>query len=261
MKNPPKSPFIILSILVYIGMPVILTITSSGNSEIISIIVIFISSTFFYFSYKKYQKYIRLNLDDLESKTSEDKRNPVLFLRSFNADNIKCYRPATFKGFLPWTKENNNEEISFEEAISYGVIENIGPMIALGSPDDKLRTYGAYKKYSSNNDWKDDVKEFCSISQIILILEGEGSGLEWELLYIRRNVNYKKVYFLTYPSPFPRKDIVWKKFDILLEKCGYITPKHLASKGSLFRVNEEWELICISENIDKMRNYSLFLND
>jgi len=207
-----------------------------------------------YYTVMKYQAELRLAKDTASENLTKDNRKSILFLRSFNVDSLKCIRPITFKGLVPWDSKNINTKITLEEAISDNINQKIGPFIALGNPTDKIPTLGAYKDYI-DDDWKKLVKKYCNKSSLILVLEGQGDGLAWELEYIRKNISHKKILFLSHPKPFVSNSDIFVAFATLLKKCGYVVPHISTYTGNIYYVDEMWRLQILGEDINRINEY------
>ena len=206
------------------------------------------------FLMEKYRFESRKSLISAKESLKKDNRLPVLFLRAFQLDVIKAIRPLKLKSFLPWSKDNIKTVILFDETLTGGINKRIGPFITLGNPNDKLPEIGAYRDYVKD-DWKEVIKSYCEESSLILILEGVGEGLTWELEYIRKNISHKKILFLSHPKPFVSNSDIFVAFTILLKKCAYIVPHISRHIGNIYYVDEMWRLQILGEDINRINEY------
>jgi hypothetical protein len=118
-----------------------------------------INSGFVSISTKAARQHLAPNIDFV---LQNDKRPPVLFLRSFSDDSLK-----TKTGRL-------------EEQLQQAAMER-GPFIAIGAPADALPPDGAYRDYVDEDQWQRRVIDLMARAAIILILPGTSKWIEWEI--------------------------------------------------------------------------------
>lgn len=141
-----------------------------------------------------------------------DKRAPVLYLRSFQ-DEKKSFRSqnSSIVQYITLTSSILPQNLNSEEEQLTIVLNNIGPTICLGKPGDLLPPSGMYRDYIPSEKWQQKVKEFISISQLILIRANETEGLRWEIDYVWNHVDRKRLIFL-----LPEKQKKVESFNQLL---------------------------------------------
>ncbi len=110
---------------------------------------------------------------------SDDTRKPILFLRPFTQDGVQAYVHQTMKGAWAATKTGGRYEDMIRHAF-----RNMGPLLAIGKPGEKLPQTGAARVYFSSSDeqgWKQKVGELLADSQLVLLQIGGSPGLAWEV--------------------------------------------------------------------------------
>jgi hypothetical protein len=95
-----------------------------------------------------------------------DTREPILYLRAF------------YEEFEP--KVIYYDKARTDEALAK-VLKNIGPLVAVGKPGDKIHPLGAIRVYFNENDWQENIKNLMSISKLVVIQAGHSPSLEWEI--------------------------------------------------------------------------------
>lgn len=105
-----------------------------------------------------------------------DTRQPVLYLRPFMLDEGSggLIRRMIFGGGM-WPVL-----FSVEEQLADAVAP-IGPLVAIGKPDEKLPTPGAVRHYFGDTTWQTVVQNWLSKARVIILRPGMSEGLWWEL--------------------------------------------------------------------------------
>jgi len=111
----------------------------------------------------------RLLVPSARQALDEDRRAPVLFLRSFGEEMAKM----PFEGEL------------YEESL-VEVFQRLGPVLAVGRPDFRLPDLGAARIYLANEDWQRGVLFLLEHSQIVLLQVAESEGVAWETEQVLR---------------------------------------------------------------------------
>jgi hypothetical protein len=128
----------------------------------------------------------------------KDPRRPVLYLRSFGHEGRKLWEGAiyelvnTISALLVRT---------IEQRLAAG-FRAIGPLIAIGRPEDELPEVGAARMYVGDLDWQDVVLDLLPKCSAILVQGGETPGLLWELSVVASKVPPERVILL---MPFARR--------------------------------------------------------
>jgi hypothetical protein len=136
-----------------------------------------------------------------------DKRAPVLFLRSFNDDGL-AFKP----GFFSLTFGNS---FRFEEKLAANAWRE-GPVVAIGKPGEKLPEWGACREYHSDDTWQQRILDLMDQAGGICMLVGITDALGWEIHQIQKNGSLSKSVFIIPPLPVPEVAKRLMKFSTLL---------------------------------------------
>ncbi len=112
-----------------------------------------------------------------------DQRAPVLYLHSFQADRMD----EVLRGTSQWVTEE-------KRLMSY--LDQIGPVLAIGEPGEKLTHLGAARLYVSDLDWKNIAQKLMESSRLVVIRIWPiplTPGLQWELSRVREELPPQKV--------------------------------------------------------------------
>lgn len=99
----------------------------------------------------------------------EDSRPPVLLLRSFTDDSLAIERPA-LAFVLP-------EDLPRAAA---ALLNSVGPVVALASPQEKLAPVGPARIRSAAEDWRATVERLMASASTVIAVIGDTPGLLWE---------------------------------------------------------------------------------
>jgi len=128
----------------------------------------------------------RLLLKAASKVLSEDQRPPVLYLRSFQDDDITS-RPLR-ESALPFSFT--------EEEYLVEVLNDFGPCIAIGQPGEKLPDLGAARLYVADDQWREQVRELLLSSKLVVLRAGKTKNFLWEVEQSIQNVNPRNVIIL-----------------------------------------------------------------
>jgi hypothetical protein len=182
-----------------------------------------------------------------------DKRQPILFLRSFD-DDVKTFNEEEKRNFISllqsslvtlgklvttlrelFAKAIKKESglsgvpaksIPFEFVI-HKELRQIGPVIAVGRPGEKLPPLGAARSHFDDDEWKDAVLAWMEHARMIVVVAGGTKGVTWELDQIASRGYKNKTLFLFPPKPmklaWPTSfwgmlNQIWKHFERQNEK-------------------------------------------
>lgn len=119
----------------------------------------------------------------------------VLYLRSFVEDDPMSAPMASGKYLFPATAE---EQLAT-------AVQDIGPLLAIGRPGEKLPEVGALRLYVDDANWQPTVRALMARAQLTLFLAGSSDGFWWELQHAVRNLEPTKFVVLL---PFDKQDYV-----------------------------------------------------
>jgi hypothetical protein len=84
------------------------------------------------------------------------------------------------------------ETPTYEELL-VGALPNIGPLVAIGNPADKLAHPAGHHTYPEHTDWRVLIRELLIKAQISLISIGESNGLLWEIEQVTSTVQPERI--------------------------------------------------------------------
>jgi hypothetical protein len=129
-----------------------------------------------------------------------DDRPPILFLRSFADDQIsirqthKSWQLKSMDFFGSGLKSNTLDELLVQQ-YSY-----IGPVIAIGNPNDKVPLIGASRKYVMGESWRELVLSLMKQASLIIIGARDSEHLLWEIHQIGVLRLHRKTVFVLPPD-------------------------------------------------------------
>jgi hypothetical protein len=125
---------------------------------------------------------------------AHDPRLPVLYLRSFREDRRS--------GFHFWSIFAFSSMATEEEQLA-GVMNEIGPFVAIGKPGEKLPQAGAARMYVTHAEWQERVANLMKSAQLVILRAGKTEGFWWEVQRCARSMPPERVVFLL---PFTRRE-------------------------------------------------------
>lgn len=137
-----------------------------------------------------------VQLGSAKQALKRDKRPPVLYLRSFAAD----------QGLVPTGNLGPEKRAKYqrlEQAITYPLRE-AGPFVAIGKPGE-LAVAGAARAYYANDKWQAAVTELMDRARYIVVVLGRTQGLQWELDAIRARSHIAKTIWVLPSDPANRQ--------------------------------------------------------
>lgn len=138
-----------------------------------------------------------------------DPRLPSMLLRSFNDDLTPLksrYRLGKGVPFLP-----TPEQLTLEETIA-NVLDEFGPIIAIGRPGENLPPVGAAREYLGNIAWQEAVDEHMRTAQWIVVILGQTEGLSQEYTALRQLKTLANVIVVFPPIDPVKLGTRWKLF-------------------------------------------------
>jgi hypothetical protein len=133
--------------------------------------------------------------------------HPVLYLRAFNQEGqFFAIRSAAEYGTLPkgWhatvSRPDQNVGGTFEEYFADALARALGPLVALGSPEDYVAPEGAARLYAKDSDWMQHVGLLAQKASAIVVEVGASANLRWEFEHIRKEGLQQKLFVITRPS-------------------------------------------------------------
>ena len=124
---------------------------------------------------------------------SEDKRKPVLLLRSFQDDMLKANQ------YFPTPIGTISLHRRFEQGIA-GSLGAFGPLIAVGKPGEELPQIGAARAYLSDAEWQPAVLGWVEEALFIAMIAGATEWIRWELHRIVERGRIRHLFILLPPT-------------------------------------------------------------
>ena len=162
------------------------------------------------------------------------RRRPVLYLRSFKTDKrAKSWEASSmFLGWLlGWLPE------TYERSLAKAVAD-IGSLVAVGEPRERLPPLGAARLYVRDGDeWQRVVAELVRVSRLVILRVGRTEGFWWEFKHLVETCDPKKV--LIY---LPHEDH-GALYSYLRDRAGDVVAHSFPNSphGALFlRFDEDW---------------------
>jgi len=90
--------------------------------------------------------------------------------------------------------------VKFEEYFSDVVGSRIGPLVALGCPEDYVVPDGATRLYAKDTEWMERLDNLARRASCILMEVGSSQNLRWELEHILHEGLQEKLFVLTRPA-------------------------------------------------------------
>ncbi|HKI03000.1 MAG TPA: hypothetical protein VKK31_13575 [Thermoanaerobaculia bacterium] len=102
----------------------------------------------------------------------EDRRPPILYLRSFAEDEPSGWFALARAGRKPSREEQ-----------MVAVLKTMGPVVALGDPGEELPDLGAARDYDPTREWRERVSGHLRETQLAVLRIGEeiSPSLRWEI--------------------------------------------------------------------------------
>jgi hypothetical protein len=152
--------------------------------------------------YKRAQRSLALRAQEVRTG---DRRPPVLFLRSFADDNLPLERSFQwFRGLL-------REELTFEEFV-VDRLWTLGPVVAIGKPEEKLSPVGAAREYVHGPNWQERVEAILDECAWVVVVLGDSAGLSWEYQQIQRRGLDERLVLVVPPLSLTTISSRWETF-------------------------------------------------
>lgn len=118
-----------------------------------------------------------------------DARSPVLYLRSFKDDPVGAQAPETGVTTVFGLTATEEEQIA-------QVFSQLGPVIAIGRPGERLPELGAARLYVSDDEWKATVSELMADSRLVLYRASDTQNFHWEVEHGGKMMLPERIVFL-----------------------------------------------------------------
>ncbi len=155
-----------------------------------------------------------------EKELRRSARRPIFYLRSFGLDQ-RIARPVFWERFL-------NSPLANAEQRLVARMRKVGPVIAIGRPNEMLPALGAARFYVSHDRWQEKVSDVARVAQLVVWTTGVSEGLRWELSHLLKSLPPEKLILWAHPNILDldafQRDKEWSRF---LDALGSLFPKPL----------------------------------
>jgi hypothetical protein len=147
---------------------------------------------------------------DLGDLMKKDLRPPVLYLREFGDERRPFASRLAGEG-PEWARKLRESSVyswfpgltlCFEDYMTQAAEAALGPLVALGSPDDYLNPRGAARDYAGDGDWRERFLQLAVSAQAILVSPSSSDSLRWELGSLLRGGMATKLFVVLGPNAF-----------------------------------------------------------
>jgi hypothetical protein len=174
----------------------------------------------------------------LEAVLTKDVRPPILYLRPFGRERQPFVTGDSAKYgayYRGYGRPNPRVPvfIPLESYLAESIWQDIGPFVALGSPEDFVQPVAAAaRKYSTDATWQQDFDTLARSAAAILVEVGNSSNLTWEFQHIRHNGWQERLILLTQHSSsrVVKHPLMWPWIRRLM---GFTTPSWSELSGTL----------------------------
>jgi hypothetical protein len=133
-----------------------------------------------------------------------DRRAPVLFLRSFDDDDLVDPTPrmVPLGDYFPRR---------YEESLARA-LEAVGPMISIGRPGDTLALLGGGRLFVPDHAWRTAVDYLRHRSAVVALMVGRTEGVWWEIASCLESVPLERLlFFFPYVEERVKRRSVWQR--------------------------------------------------
>jgi hypothetical protein len=179
--------------------------------------------------------YARRHTDQVEVLPADGVTQSVLLLRPFDADwetNLSAHSSQT-----SWA-DSNRGAVTFEQFIADEMRERIGPMVALGSPRDRLPPGGATRVYLDNETWQQQFLDLARHVKVIVMIPGDSDNISVELREIARNGLQPRLAVVTPPRPQRRFAVAQQLSKLLIALQSRLIPRPATWPGFAARLRD-----------------------
>ncbi len=114
-----------------------------------------------------------------------DPQSYILYLRPFDLDD-ELYRIKPVPALNPIRRMHTPYSRTFEEHMVWHLRLRLGPVVAVGRPDERLPLSGARRFYLPLDDWKPTVSNAIRKARLVVLATGTGEGTLWEFTEVVR---------------------------------------------------------------------------
>jgi hypothetical protein len=149
-----------------------------------------------------------------EDLLNEDERPPILFLRDFDDDQVSLGQgslPAWSRVVDPGVELANLEDVMQTYAA-------LGPLVAIGRPEDVRPPIGVARRYVRNGDWQSVVLSLMDSARVVVVGTSDSPGLVWEIEHLRDRGHLEKSVFVLPPTGAGNAALLWRTVARLISR-------------------------------------------
>lgn len=225
------TAIVVFSIVDYFRLPWIVRYIGIGISLII-----------FNYTSKALKRRSKRRAFNSKEVLCKDPRAPILYLRPFHIDPPEF--PSIILPFITTPREHLKylSRGTPEENLTK-LLWQLGPVIAVGRPGEKLPQLGAIRLYFNNEEWQEKVNTLMTLSQLVVIQAGYTGGIEWELSLAKARLQpYRLLFsFLSWRTLSKKlRQREYETFKVLIERIyGISLPEQIGDALYLY-FDHDW---------------------
>lgn len=188
----------------------------------------------------------RISARSAEQLLQEDKRDPVVFIRSFG-DEERSYRVQSLAGLVRRALVDPRLfNRYFQAGASFWgpmqqfqfnrLFREIGPFIAIGKPGEKIPGMGAARMYVSDDRWQSVVGGFFRKARLVVVQPGTTPGLQWEINEMKRVIAPEKILFI-----LPEKESDYHAFRSWIDKVLPVSMPETMPSARFLALDSQWK--------------------
>ena len=183
---------------------------------------------------------------------TSDPRPPVVFMRAFEREKSAFVSGpiAKYQRYSMTPRVHRKQlqvGIPLDQYLRGRITSRIGPLLALGNPQDDFTPAGAVRAYFKDETWMNEFQELAARACCLLVEGGASANLRWELQYLRQSKLHDRLVVVTeHPTRPNRSGFVqlaarvagiepasWDRFAATLTELGYEMPAGPPAPGSV----------------------------
>ncbi len=159
--------------------------------------------------YRRGRKHFAVSARELLER---DPRPPVIYLRSFQADKeaaaavtspVLAGPFALLHPIETWSRLFETFDSRTEEELLVEALGQVGPVVAIGKPGEKLPELGAARTYVSDAEWQTTVRDLFGRAALAVLRIGQTPGFYWEVEHSAKSLDPRRLVLLV--PTFSRK--------------------------------------------------------
>ena len=134
----------------------------------------------------------------------QDRRSPVLFLRSFDDDDLVDPTPrmVPLGDYFPRR---------YEETLA-AALQPVGPMVSIGRPGDRVALLGGGRLFVPDHAWRAAVDYLRERAAAVVLVVGRTDGVWWEITTCLERVALQRLlFFFPYIEEAGKRRSVWQR--------------------------------------------------